>query len=164
MTGSCDPCASIYHNDYLLWHGIVDDIKLEFNIDLTGNDVIAISGIGKRHGEQGIYDTVIDDRGHIVSDKFLTIKDIIIDDISMGPLWIRSINIIENFTSDSIFQNGKIEIRLTLPVIDWIIQEKIINIDQKNQSQPDSSYSGNDRFAYEYINTKIGEIKKILGK
>jgi hypothetical protein len=127
--------------------------------------LITLSGIGKKTGEDGNWDTVIDENNKIVQDKYLVVKDILIDKISMGSDWIKTLQVEPVQHKQPPFtgwwQNGSVSFTLDLPVLDWIIQQKFINAQLPTMSDTNAR-SGDDRFDYDYIQRKIVAIKKII--
>jgi len=157
------PCVSILINSNVIYEGVVNGhADISIPIVLKDNDIVTISGIGKRNGEDGVWDTILNHQGDIISDKYLIINSIIIDYIEMGVHWISSINSLGNFESTSIYKNGELNFVVHEPLLDWIIEEKFIKQEQKELSNRADSYSGAGKFNYEYIRSKIAAIKQLL--
>ena len=155
------PEILILHNNNVLHSGFVDSTaQLEFNIEIADNDLITVNGIGKSHGENNKWDTVLDQNGSIVSDKFLVINNILLDNIPMELPWIESLSSTGNFINHTFYSNGSISFTIRLPILDWIIEEKFISVEQ--QTGNEDVYSGSNRFDYKYIQNKIDSIKKLF--
>jgi hypothetical protein len=163
LLGVEQPRISILINTDVVYEGIVDGLAyIDIPVELKDNDVITLVGIGKRNGEDGVWDTKVDFSGNIISDKYLIINNITIDYIAMGSEWISSINSLGNFESTSIYKNGELSFVVHEPVLDWIIEEKFIKPEQKELSNRADSYSGAGKFDYNYIRNKINAIKQLL--
>ena len=134
--------------------------NVELPVSLDSDTIVQVKGIGKRNGEDGIWDTKLDDQGNIIADKYLTINNICISGISMGNPWIQSINSIENYTSTSIYNNGEFSFKINSPVLDWIIEEKFIKPQSVNNSL--DFYNSSGKFDYTLIQEKINNIKRLL--
>jgi hypothetical protein len=59
------------------------------------------------------------------------------------------------------YANGSIQFKITLPVIDWIIEEKFIK-QEKKLAFESHARSGQYKFEYEYVQEKIQAIRQIL--
>jgi len=92
LTGSkCNeyPRLTILHNQQVVYSElIVDSAEVEVDVDLQYDDLITLQGIDKSQGENGKWDTQLNEAGQIIADKWLSINNICIDNISMGPEWI----------------------------------------------------------------------------
>lgn len=163
------PRLTILHNQQVVYSGlIIDSAEVEVNVDLGTQEVnlITLQGIDKSQGVNGKWDTQLDKDGQIVADKWLTINNIWIDDISMGPEWIRSLTLVNGtgeqlFLSKTWWDNGSIEFSIQMPLLDWIIQEKFIKVEQ-NVIVAHDARSGERKFDYAYIQEKIKDIQKII--
>lgn len=155
------PSISILINKKLVYKNIIDgSLNISLPIEISENTTVDLIVIAKHHSEGRIHNTIKDEQDRILEDKFLTINDIVIDQISMGTEWIKSINTIENNKINSIYNSGKISFTINVPVLDWIIDEKYIK--QQSNLTSNNSYSGLGKFDYSYINDKIAYIKKLL--
>lgn len=159
--GTGQPFLSIVVNHQTMFDGIIDgEVNVELPVSLDSDTIVQVKGIGKRNGEDGIWDTKLDDQGNIIADKYLTINNICISGISMGNPWIQSINSIENYTSTSIYNNGEFSFKINSPVLDWIIEEKFIKPQSVNNSL--DFYNDSGKFDYTLIQEKINNIKRLL--
>lgn len=159
LFGSCGPSLEIKHNGELLYQGVVDGkVQLDFPIVIIKGDVVEISGIGKRFGENGVWDTVVDEQGNIVSDKFLLFQDIAFNGISMGDLWIRTVN--AESGSLGFYKNSGILITVYDDIFAWIITEKFMKFE--SEFSLDHTKLGGGRFDYEAIRNYITDIKQLL--
>jgi hypothetical protein len=148
---------------------------LHFNGEIQGNQILSvvapesnsylieISGIGKKFGQDGVWDTVLDLDRNILADKSVVFNNFKINDISMEEVWIRNLPIMIDhkvglFNTKGFYTNGTIKIAVTNPVLNWIIQEKFI----KNHVLTSQTYSGRDKFDHQTISNKIAQIKKTL--
>ena len=137
---------------------VIDNMFIDLPVYIQDGDVIKIHGIGKRHGEDGVWDTKVDSQGNILEDKFLRIDSITIFNLAMGKEWIRSIN----NGSDTLYDDGTIEFTIRKPFTDWLIEEKYIKQEQNTPDNLASSYRGHGRFAYAEIEKRIAAIKTLL--
>lgn len=159
LIGVGQPKVSILINKDILFEGIIDGLhELDCPVELKDGDVVTVVGINKRNGEDGVWDTIVDSNGNIISDKYLVINNIMINNISMGREWISSINSLGNFESNSIYKNGELKFIAQEPLLNWIIEQKYIN----KKSDVVDSYSGAGKFDYEYIRNRIDAIKQLL--
>lgn len=151
FTGVNTPLIVIKINGKIIFNNKVNgDLTLSFPIELYNNTEIILMGIGKRNNED------------VANDKFLVINDVLIDQISMGVEWIKTVNTIENYQTNTIYNNGQICFTVTTPVLDWIITEKYIKKELQTANNETGLYSGLGRFNYRYIQDKIEIIKKLL--
>jgi hypothetical protein len=163
------PRLTILHNQQVVYSGlIVDSAEVEVDVTLDTQEVnlITLQGIDKSQGVNGKWDTQLNKDGQIVADKWLTINNIWIDDISMGPEWVRSLTLVNGtgkqlFLSKTWWDNGSIEFSIQMPLLDWIIQEKFIKVEQ-NVIVAHDARSGERKFDYAYIQEKIKDIQKII--
>lgn len=161
FTGVNGPTVTIAINDGVVFSDTINGSRcVGLPFQLKNNDTVVIAGIGKRNGEDGIWDTKVDDQGNIISDKYLVIDSIEIDNIAMGMQWINSINSIGKFESNFVYYNGQLSFTVRGNLLDWIIEEKFV----KHAYNPDGmgSYDGDGRFDYDSIRNKINSIKKLL--
>ena len=153
------PTVKVQLNKATIFSGIVvDNVYVDLPCFLQDNDTITISGIDKKHGENGVWDTIVGSDGTIIEYKYLKINSIMLFDIDMGTDWIKSIN----NGSDSFYDDGSFSFTVKYPFYDWIIEEKFIKQEKEVQANLASSYSGHGRYSYEPIKVKIDAIKKLL--
>jgi hypothetical protein len=161
------PSLSVLHNKLTVYSGnVVENFTVEIDLDPADSNLITLVGINKSDGKNGKWDTVVDADGNILQDKYLLVNDICLDDISMGREWIKKLHFeSSNHNDNTVFtgwwQNGTVSFKIELPLLDWIIQEKFIRTESA-ESLNSSDRSGESRFGYEYIQTKINIIKNIL--
>jgi hypothetical protein len=67
----------------------------------------------------------------------------------------------EKFLNNTFWNNGSVNFSIQTPILDWIIQEKFINLEE-NIITPHHARSGERRFDYMYIQEKIKAIQKII--
>jgi hypothetical protein len=170
LTGSkCNeyPCLTVLHNQQVVYSGIIqENTTLEFDIDLQTNNLITLEGINKSQGENGKWDTQLNEEGQIIADKWLSINNIWIDNISMGPEWIKSLTLVngtevQQFFDRTWWNNGSVNFSIQLPLLDWIIDEKFIKAEQ-NIIAPHDARSGERKFDYAYIQEKINAVQKLI--
>ena len=158
------PQLTILHNRQVIYSGlIIEHTILEFDITIDNHTVIMLQGIEKAQGENGKWDTQLDNDGHIVADKSLSINNIWFNNIGMGQEWIRSLTFINNINQEKFsgagwWNNGSISFSPQLPLLDWIIQEKFIKFEHNQREL----YSGIAKFDYEYVQQKINLINQML--
>jgi hypothetical protein len=102
----------------------------------------------------------------IIADKWLSINNIWIDNISMGPEWVRSLTLsndtgTQQFLDRTWWNNGSISFSIELPLLDWIINEKFIKVEQNIVASHDAR-SGERKFDYGYIQEKIKTIQTLI--
>ena len=160
--GSSWPTLNIKINNILYFNGEIQGNQI---LSVVAPDsisyLIEISGIGKKFGQDGVWDTVLDLDRNILADKSVVFNNFKINDISMGEMWIRNLpimidNQLDVFNTKGFYANGTIEVAVTNPVLNWIIQEKFI----KNHVLTSQTYSGRDKFDHQSILNKIVQIKK----
>ena len=161
------PQLTIMYNQQTVYSGMIEEKTiLEFDLKLQESTTITLQGINKSQGENGKWDTKLDDNGQIIADKRLTINNIWFDNVGMGQEWIRSLTIINNngaeqFSSSTWWNNGSINFSIEYPLLDWIIQEKFIKVEKSIGTSSDSR-SGEGKFGYKYIEEKIKTIRQII--
>ena len=147
---------TVYINREIQGHQLLNIIVPESN-----NYLVEISGIGKRFGQDGIWDTILDANENIIADKSIVFNDVKINDISMEDEWIRSLTMLSNneiaaFKSKGFYTNGIIKFSITNPILNWVIHEKFI----KNHTLTSQTYSGRDKFDHQTILNKIIQIRQ----
>jgi len=171
LTGSkCNeyPRLTILHNQQIMYSGLIEEsVEVELDIELQKDNLITLQGIDKSHGQNKKWDTQLNEDGQIIADKWLAINNIWIDDISMGQEWMQSLTLVydnntkEKFLNNTFWNNGSVNFSIQTPILDWIIQEKFINLEE-NIITPHHARSGERRFDYMYIQEKIKAIQKII--
>ena len=96
----------------------------------------------------------------------MSINNIWIDDISMGPEWIKSLRLVtstgtKQFLDGTWWDNGSINFSIEFPLLDWIIYEKFIKLEQ-NIIVAHDARSGERKFDYVYIQEKIKAIQALI--
>ena len=161
------PFITIKHNREIIYEGYIQEQQvLEFDVTLCDHNKISLQGLKKSNGINGKWDTMVDEFENIVADKNLLIKDIRVENISMGPVWIRDLPLHkENNETEpclmGMFTNGMLEFDVTAPALDWIIEQKYIKRERKLDFESHAR-SGQCKFEYEYVTEKIQSIKKII--
>jgi hypothetical protein len=170
LTGSkCNeyPRLTILHNQQLVYSELIEEVvEVNLDIELQKDNQITLCGIDKSQGENGKWDTRVNDTGKIVADKWLSINNIWIDNISMGPEWIKSLTMVnkvgtQQFLDKTWWNNGSISFSIELPLLDWIINEKFIKVEQNIVASHDAR-SGERKFDYAYIQEKIKTIQTLI--
>jgi hypothetical protein len=162
------PHLTILHNQQVKYSGpVTESLEIELNIVLQKDNVITLDGINKSEGQDGKWDTKVDENGQIIADKWLEINNIWVDNISMGHEWIQSLTIVHNnnskkFLARTFWNNGSVSFLIQEPLLDWIIQEKFINAEQQDIAHETSMGRSNIRFGYTYIQEKIKLVRTIL--
>jgi len=151
-----------------------DEVKKECNIDINldslseKNNILHIGMEGKKMGEQNIYDTIVDDNGTIVKDKYISIHNICIDEVEISKLlttyYVENLNHPHTIhdTHSIISYNGYYEIQYSLPLYDSLIQSKFNN----NIKREHKSYFSDTSSVFEYSkqNKLIEELEKIINE
>lgn len=170
LTGSkCNeyPRFTVLHNQQIVYSGLIEEsTEVELEIELQTHNQITLEGIDKSQGDNGKWDTQLDKDGQIVADKWLSINNIWIDNISMEPEWVKSLTLVDSngtqqFLSRTWWNNGSISFKIELPLLDWIIDEKFIKV-EKNTVAPHDARSGERKFDYVYIHEKIKAIQTLI--
>jgi hypothetical protein len=170
LTGSkCNeyPRLSVLHNQQVVYSGLIEEsIEVELDIELQKHNQITLEGIDKSQGDNGKWDTQLDEDGQIIADKWLSINNIWIDNINMGPEWIKSLTLVnstgtQQFLTRTWWNNGSISFSIQQPLLDWIIQEKFINAEE-NVIVPHDARSGERKFDYAYVQEKIKAIQTLI--
>jgi hypothetical protein len=161
------PFFSVSIDNIPVWEGTITG-KQEISLDIDSTPVeISLSGIGKKDGKNGLYDTYIDEDNNIINDKYLVIEDILFNDISMGKSWLQSQAMFteqgnrNSFVLSTFWNNGKVTFTVNEPLLDWIIQEKFINI-LSSSNREYVQRSGETKFDYRLVIEKIKIIKELL--
>ena len=160
------PLLTVAHNNKVVYSdAIVENQTVELDLLPAQTNLISLSGIGKKNGENGLWDTVIDKHNQVVQDKYLVVKNILIDNIPMGHDWIKTLRFESLHDNDSVFlgwwQNDSVSFTVELPLLDWIIEQKFMN-NHPTTGSDINARSGDARFDYDYIQDKIAAIKKII--
>jgi len=156
-----DPVLQIYADqDKLLDIAVAGNIEISVEIPVA--KTIRIVGIGKDLGK----DTQVDEFGKILNDKYLLIKDLKINNISMGITWLQDLTVKyqnreSKFLSTGFWENGEISFTAQEPLLNWIIHQKFIQF-ENNQTMDISDRSGQLRFNYGSIQEKITCIKNLI--
>jgi hypothetical protein len=170
LTGSkCNeyPRLTVLHNQQVIYSELIEEsVEVDLDIELQKDNQITLQGIDKSQGDNGKWDTQIDTDKRIIADKWLSINNIWIDDISMGSEWIKSLTLVTNtgtkqFLTGTWWDNGSINFSIEFPLIDWIIYEKFIKLEQNTIVAHDAR-SGERKFDYAYIQEKIKAIQKLI--
>lgn len=161
------PHLTVLHNQKIVYSDfVVEQNVIELDLELAQDNLIILQGIGKSHGENNKWDTVVDSTGRIIEDKNLLINNICFDGIAMNQPWIRSLpfchtNNSKSLCNSGMWDNGYIEFDIQLPLLNWIIQEKFIKFEQ-DQSKSAVARSGESKFDYNYIQEKLNLITRLL--
>jgi hypothetical protein len=170
LTGSkCNeyPRLTVRHNQQVVYSGLIEEsTDVELDIELQERNQITLEGIDKSQGDNGKWDTQLDQDGQIIADKWLSINNIWIDNIGMGPEWVKSLTLVsgtgtQQFLDRTWWNNGSISFSIELPLLDWIIDEKFIKVEQNTVASHDAR-SGERKFDYVYIQEKIKAIQTII--
>ena len=168
------PYFFVVHNNQLVYESEIikrDTIELSLPDNATEN-TITLGMKGKQFGEQGIWDTQVDDTGSIIEDCTLAVEDILLEEVSIHDLLIKQPYMLDatpgqqhmgrEVISDGTMNfNGAFTIHYQQPVLNSII-------DQKHKIPLDSSksYFSNfsTRFHYGKDEAIIAEIYEILNE
>ena len=156
-----DPVLQIYADqDMLLDTAVTGNIEILIEIPVA--KIIRIVGIGKDLNK----DTQVDESGKILNDKYLLVKDLKINNISMGIIWLQHLTVKyhnreSEFLYTGFWENGEISFTIQEPLLDWIIHQKFIQF-ENNQSTDINNRSGQFRFNYTPIQEKITCIKNLI--
>ena len=125
------PNIKISLNNKTLYNGNIND-KIVFNfdnLDFNENNTLSIEHYGKRLGEDNVWDTEVDENNTIIRDKYFTISDISINNISLKEIWHHG-----SFSNDQtinehvneIFFNFNVLYTLDFktPFYNWVIDKK----------------------------------------
>jgi hypothetical protein len=161
------PELTVLHNQQVVYSGFIcESTTLDLDLELQDDNTITLRGIGKSQGKDGKWDTQVDANGQIIADKWLSINNIWVDNISMGQEWLQSLTLItetgtEKFLTRTWWNNGSIDFLIQMPLLDWIIHEKFIKAERTVVVAHDAR-SGERKFDYAYIQEKIKRIQQIL--
>lgn len=168
------PTIKIIFNNTLLFDGeIIDTSTLTFNISCSENNSLQIIHYGKRFGENNVWDT------NNNNDRYVVINEVLFNGVSIGHETIKktsfnntwtehqlktnSAEFIKEFTclpysSGRLSFNGSITINFTVPVYNWIIDQRF-KVSQTNSAYF-SDYSS--RWHYDQDIKILHEIKKLM--
>lgn len=157
------PGCQILFNDEILFNAAVNDVTLTFNVNLRDANSLKISMFGKRFGEDGVYDTIVND-GNIIQDKHIIIKELVIDGISMKPWWhhatLTDVSLYQHQLTIGIYDNVSYCFEFPFSFYEWLITKnyagyKLIGPTWKKSalnSSPDDYSISNEKF-FELIST-----------
>lgn len=161
------PHLTIAHNDRTLFSDFVRDHSvLCYQIDCDDINIITMSGIQKSQGQNNKWDTHVDSCGKVIQDKALLINSIKIDSVAMNAQWLKDIKIYQDNgdivdCNQGMWNNGCLQFQFTKPILDWIIEENIIKYETKSDPA-EGTFTGRNRFDYDYIRKKIASIRSII--
>jgi hypothetical protein len=119
-------CKITFNNSTLLDCKIVGKQTYLFSITLDKFNILIIEQYGKSFGENGIWDTELYD-GKIVKDRYISILDMKMDNISLKPWWhhgkIKGDYIFEHQESIGLYKNVKYELFFESPFFSWCIDK-----------------------------------------
>lgn len=150
------PCIEILNNQTAIWQGYIERSQsLEFFFkDQTC--CIEIKGIGKRQGEDNIWDTKVNSSNAIVADKTLTLRSVVINTVAMGQDWIDRL---PELRYGVWYFNAQTKFTINTPVLNWIIQSKFV--DQQHSRQ--IVYNNfNQKWNYSVLQDRIAELRERL--
>lgn len=156
-----DPVLQIYAGQDTIWNSAVSG-DVELSVEIPVATIIRIVGIDKNLHS----DTHVDVSGKILNDKYLLIKDIKINNISMGIIWMQNLiakyhNRKSKFLSLGFWENGEISFEIEEPLLDWIIYQKFIQF-ENNKLMDINDRSGQAKFNYASIQQKLTRIKDLI--
>jgi len=159
------PVLNIRAGSKVLWSGEIFGYQ-QIRCKIPTHTHIVVGGIGKVNGEQGVYDTYVDELGNIVNDKYLKILNVAINGIGMDQQWLNNLVLINEFDSRkfdcaTFWHNGEVSFDVHEPVLDWIIEKKYIQFTQHLDARLDAK-SGQDKFYYQPMIKQIQKIKSML--
>lgn len=169
------PRFQITHDGATVWDGSVQGCQtIDINLTCSDKSHLLLRHLDKKFGEQGIWDTAADGS----QDRFIEIKDIKFDDVSVGSEFLSSLvfcsewsdqqlalqeqdflNKWSRFPSNGMMSfNGCIEIDFEVPVYTWLIPKKY------KVPRTDAAYFSNYslRWHYEKDLELIEEIKELM--
>ena len=110
-------------------------ISFDIDDDIYTNTCIKVIQYGKRFGENGVYDTFVDDSGNII-DQAVLINQIVVDDlIDIHDLFHYGSVLHSHSNENYILQksekpylcfNSTFSLEIKLPILDWIIEQRIV--------------------------------------
>lgn len=150
---------------------IKEDIVIDLSFKLPKNNTLTFGMINKSFGKNGIWDTAIDENsGSIVNDKFIKIKDIQINEVSvidfLDKYFYQSDQEPIQIHDQTLRFNGQYSMDFTTPIYNWIIGQRKLFL-QQNTINKNQSYFSNYKNVYaDYDNQLkiISQLKKILKK
>lgn len=157
-----DPVLQVYAGENVILNSAVSgDVELAIEIPVA--TIIRIVGIGKNLNS----DTYVDEFGKILNDKYLLVKDLKIDNISMGITWMQSLivkyhNRESEFLSLGFWENGEISFKIEEPLLNWIIYQKFIQFENNKSLLDINDRSGQFKFNYTPIQQKLTRIKNLI--
>lgn len=170
------PIIEIYHEDKLIVSRQVEDKSLiQLDIECGERSQLRMRQIGKRFGEQDVWDTDV----ATGQDCWIEIQDIRFDDVTMGQRLIDDLTFVNEWSpiqrqhNDPQFIdqwsrfacngrmnfNGYIDIDFTMPIYNWLILTKY-KTNRSSQTSYFSSYT--DNWHYEEDLEILKEIKELM--
>lgn len=167
------PELTISFNDIVEFQHVIDK-SMQLNLSFEEQDFnrLTIGLSNKSFGENGMWDTAVNESGDIVNDLTLTIDEALINDVSIIELLIKNQYTVNKSPSQSnlddiiysngtMYFNGYFTFEYTQPVLNSIINQKF-----KQPVNNEKSYFSNytELFHYEKDLKLIEEITEILNE
>ena len=163
--------VNISHNSVPVWQGAITKDSISFSADqMPGSNTLVIELTNKDEN----LDTILDDAGHIVSDTFVEIKEISIDDYMMRSLvqsnavqqvnWAVHANAFEYMkkqgidpnthtnASNKLSFNGKYLFSYETPIDKWLLEKRNVY-----DNYTHNELMGEDKELFD-------EVKKLIGQ
>lgn len=157
------PNCQISFNDEILFDKTVNDTTLMFDVNFKETNSLKISMFGKRFGEDGVYDTKVED-DKIIEDKHIIIEELVIDGVSIKPWWhhaaLADVVLYQHQPTIGIYNNISYCFQFPNALYEWMITKnyegyKSIGPTWKKSalnSSPDDYSISDDKF-FELIST-----------
>lgn len=163
------PCGQVDINGNTVFNGQIKDEQLiEFCLSCQDHGSIVITHYDKQNGDNGIWDTKIDEDGNILEDRAIIIKDIVINDVSIVE-YIQQWPLIDDagksHTTTYIGFNGTMTIPFRCPVYDWIIDNLLAHkIYESQRDKVIDNSSGLNMFSYAEDIKELREFQDLISK
>jgi len=155
----------IVNDDVIFSDEIVNTHDIELEINTKSNNLVQFELIDKLTGENGIWDTQLNDLNEIIADKFIKINSVMVADVDITTLVYNS-PFIASKTNEthpahqgSLNFNGCINLHLEEPLLKFLINAKY----KQNITHEKAIYS-NTTYLFHYEKEKqiIDEIMKLV--
>jgi len=165
------PKCRITFNDQILYDSqIIDTCSVNCDITLEKTNIIKIEQYDKKFGENGIWDTKLEN-GKIVQDKYIIIRKICIDNINLQPWWhfglLDNEIIFEHQNEIGLYKNSTFNLKFDSPLYDWLICKKSEGFKEIGPAWKKSSlnsFADGYSITIERFEELIAEAKQLLKK
>jgi len=144
---------------------IINDRNINVVLESKNTNLIQFKLTNKTLGENNIWDTQVNELNEIISDKFIKINNVTLDNVDItalihsSPLTQISDNTVVTMHDGLMNFNGRIEFHFEEPLLNFLINAKY-----KKEVDTSKSYFSNDTYIFHYDMEieLIDEIRQLL--